>query len=377
VPAHAGSPTYTLLSGTDGLERAGTIWTELEDSCEASYFQTYALARAWYETLGPRVKARPQIVVLHENGTPVGLLPGCLTHVRGIQVITWMGLPDALDSGDVLFDARKASLPAGEFVREAVTLLKRANRLRPVLLSNVCADAIAYPPLDASFRQYRHGVIPVVTADCAPGSYEQTWSPSLRKSIRRRRNVLTREGGYRIETTELDDAASFEQLRHLCNLKIRQRKGAGLQLDLIDDDYFAFIRRQTQLGAAGVLSTLVFRDRVIAGMYDVVRGNTRYSVLLAFDPEYAAYSPGLVLGSHVVRDWICAGVTRTYNLGWGSDAYKYHWRPTEMPLTTFVDKGVAGTAILAAVRLRDLAAKTMRPHEAARRTARKPAPQDA
>ena len=356
--------SYTILSGPDGLEQARESWTELERRDGVSYFQTYALARAWYETLGGRVGAQPQIVVLHDGDTPVGLFPGCVTRVHGVRVLTWMGLPDVLDSADVLFDTQQTHVSADEFVSEAVSRLRRANRVQPLLLSNIRADAVAYPALSATLNSYRHGVVPVVTANCVPDSYEASLSKGLRKNLRRRRNALTRNGGFVIEDRELGDEASFELLRSLCDLKIKQRELAGLRVDLVGEEYVAFLRMQTELGTTGVLSTLVFDGKMIAGMYDVIRGAVRYGILLAYDPEYARYSPGLVLETQSMRGWLCAGVPRTYDLGWGSDAYKNHWRPTEWPLTTFVGKGPAGLAILAASKTRDLAKRATRPAKA-------------
>lgn len=369
--------SYAILSGPDGLEQARASWTELERRDGVSYFQTYALARAWYETLGARVDADPRIVVLHDGDVPVGLFPGCVTRVRGVRMLTWMGLPDALDSADVLFDPEHTHVSASEFVHEALARLRRANPFRPLLLSNVRADAIAYPALKATLNSYNHGVIPEITANCTPESYDQKLSKGHRKTVRRRVNALTRDGGFRIEDTALGDEASFELLRHLCDLKVRQRELAGLPVDLIGEEYIAFIRRQTELGTAGAISTLVFDGKVIAGLYDVIRGASRYGVLLAYDPDYATYSPGLVLDAHVMREWLCAGVPRTYDLGWGSDAYKHHWRPTEWTLSTFVDKGPAGLALLATSKARDLATRATRPDEAARRERHDPVPEQA
>ncbi len=336
--------SYTILSGPDGLEQARESWTELERRDGVSYFQTYALARAWYETLGGRVGAHPQIVVLHDGDAPVGLFPGCVTRVHGVRVLTWMGLPDVLDSADVLFDTQQTHVSADEFVCEAVSRLQRANRARPLLLSNIRADAVAYPALSATLNSYRHGVVPVVTGGGDPEFYEQTLSKGRQKAVHRQTHRLTRDGGFRFEEETLGDERSFDLLRHLCDLKVRQRELAGLSVDLIGGEYVAFIRRQTELGTEGVLSTLVFDEKVIAGTYDVIRGAARYGILLAYDPDYAAYSPGLVLDTHVMRDWLCSGVPRTFDLGWGGDSYKHHWRPTEWPLTTFVGKGPAGLA---------------------------------
>jgi len=164
--------------------------------------------------------------------------------------------------------------------------------------------------------------------------------------------VLEREGGIRYEEVVMGGEESYELLHHLLRLKSTQRAQAGKVADFLDETALAFYRRQTELGAEGRLATLTFAGRPIAGMYDIVRGNRRYSAVLAYDAEYSRYSPGLVLEANVVCGWLDSQTDGEYNFGWGDDAYKYHWKPTDRPLTTFVDRGLGGLAALSGMRLR-------------------------
>lgn len=357
---------YEIYRGSDAFRRARSCWRELEARCDASHFQTCALAEAWFEAYGSRAGAVPQILVLREGDETIGLFPGCVARVQGVRVITWLGLPEVLDSGDVLFDSGRSAVTADDFVVEAVTRLKRENRGLPLLLTNVRSDALAFPALSADCFRYSHGVIPEVIADDVPGSFDGRLSRSMQKTLRLKSNRLERDGGYTVEQVDLGMGSDFEPLQRLIELKVAQREAAGLKVEFDEREYFTFLRRQAELGARTQLSTLVFDGQAIAGTCDVERGDRRCLMLAAFDPRFSAYSPGLLLCWQVSRGWLDAAPGRVYSLGWGGDAYKYHWRPTEMPLCGFVGRGPAGIAIAAAIKTRDRATRLLRPGDAAR-----------
>jgi len=92
-------------------------------------------------------------------------------------------------------------------------------------------------------------------------------------------------------------------------------------------------------------------------------------VLIAYDPACAEYSPGNLLMWLVFQKCHELGLS-AYDLGWGSDKYKYCWKPVELPLATFVDRGPVGMTMKAIGHARDRYAQAKDPYEAARRMPR-------
>ena len=349
--------TYELHRGPEALRELRGEWEQLETATAAPYFQCWALAQAWTEILSHHVAGEPLVVVCRSAEKPVGIFPAARIRSRGLSLVTWLGIPHVQDSGDVLFDRSSPHVLADEFVEESVRILRDAARGAVLHLGHVREDAIAFPALSRLCWHHRRGVVPVARTEPDLQPYESCLSKQLRKSLRRQRNKMEREGGFRFEEVALDTEKGGELLRYLFDLKSAQRAQAGKTSDLLDEEALAFYRRQAQLGAQGRLSTLMFADKPVAGIFDIVQDVRRFSVLIAYDAEYARYSPGLVLDAHVLCDWLDSHDHAEYNFGWGDDAYKQHWRVTEIHLTTFVGKGPGGLAALSAMRLRDALAK--------------------
>lgn len=345
--------TYKLHRGADALNELRDEWVQLETTTAASYFQCWALAQAWTETLSHHVAGEPLVVVCRTAERPVGIFPAARIRSQGLPLVTWLGIPHVQDSGDVLFDESNPFVLADDFVGESLRMLREVARGAVLHFGHVREDAIAFPGLARACWHHRRGVVPVAHKELDSQPYEDCLSRQLRKTLRRKRNVLEREGGIRFEETVMGGEEGYELLGHLLRLKSAQRAQAGKPADFLDDRALAFYRRQTELGAEGRLATLMFADRPIAGMFDIVRGNRRYSAVLAYDAEYARYSPGLVLEANVVCGWLDSQVDGEYNFGWGDDAYKYHWKPVDRHLTTFVGRGPGGLAALSVMRLRN------------------------
>lgn len=344
--------TYELHRGLEALRGLRAEWERLDAATTAPYFQSWALAQAWTETLGQQVGCEPTVVVCRTADKTVGIFPAARIRRKGLSVLTWLGIPHVQDSGDVLFDRSNPDVLVEAFAHESLRVLQESIRGAVLHFGHVREDAVVFPALSGAFWQHGHGVVPVThnrvdALPCGDGLSKQ-----MRKSLRRKRNMMTREGGYLIDEIALGGEEGYELLSYLLNLKSAQRAQAGKPSDLLDEGALAFYRRQTELGADGRIVTLAFEGKPIAGMFDVVQHNCRYSIVLAFDAAYSRYSPGLVLEAEVVCGWLDTESEREFNFGWGDDAYKYHWHPTEKHLTTFIGKGPAGAAILSAMRLR-------------------------
>lgn len=359
-------PRYELLTGPAGLEDARTRWEDLANRSRASYFQTYAFAHAWYETLGQRAHASPRIVVLSDGDRAIGVFPACVVRLHGIPVVTWMGIPDAQDCGDALFDGTQTLVSADEFVDQSLSLLRKQDPLCPWLFLNVPDGGVASRVFESRMHGRRRGIIPIIDTSGDFEEYSAHLSRRRRANMRKCLNRLNTDGPYRFDSYLIQSEEGARRLDELFALKVRQRAEAGLPSELASESYRMFCQLHCECEPQGVVSVLLLNDRMIAGLYEIEYRDERIGVLTAYDPEYSRYSPGLTAEWLTIQRCFADG-TRDYNLGWGADAYKYYWNPREVQLTMYVNRGPVGRLLAAAATSRDRKAARSDEHEAVRR----------
>ncbi len=146
-------------------------------------------------------------------------------------------------------------------------------------------------------------------------------SPKRFKNIRRLEHKLDREEGP-LELTVGD--RSSEALQLLIRWKREQFRRTGLH-DVLHPAWSRalmeglFASHDPEL--SGLLITLRARGRVLAAHFGVRAGGVYHPWLAAYDPAFAAISPGLVFLSMAVRAMPEAGIHR-YELSGGSAHYK-------------------------------------------------------
>lgn len=93
---------------------------------------------------------------------------------------------------------------------------------------------------------------------------------------------------------------------------------------------------------AGVMATLRYGGRLAAAEFGLRTGGTLHGWIAAYNPDFAACSPGLVLQERLLERAAEAGVTRAV-LGTGESHYKRHYTTGHEPLS----EGIAIAAGLA------------------------------
>ncbi len=355
-----------ILTGPEGLLKAEEPWRALERSTTAGYFQTYAVARSWFETIGAPAGAVPLIVVCTDGDTPVGIFPACAIKLHGVPVITWMGIPDILDVGDVLYDTGAATAAVERFVEASLQELRKVHRLRPLLLANVRQDALAAPAFGRLLASQARGAICTIDTVGDLERYERGLSSNQRKKHRRHTRQLEAWGDVSVQTTSVTGMECEQILRPAFEMKRAQRAAQGLPSLLVTDAYLRCHAIQHQLGTQGLLTTLLLDDTPVAYSYDIVHAGMAYGLLTTYEVAYAHASPGTVLSWRLLKILSDLGVS-VWDWGWGLEPYKLSWNPTIVGLTTFVDRGVFGKALLGAIVTRNKLAALRDPHEAMRR----------
>lgn len=156
-------------------------------------------------------------------------------------------------------------------------------------------------------------------------------SPKRFKNLRRLDSKLERERGV-VELRAPDQDP--EALALLLGWKRDQFHRTGVHdvlgpawsRALIDE---AFAARDGEV--TGQLVTLRVDGRVVAGHFGLRSATTYHPWIAAFDPDFAAYSPGIVLLARAIRAMPALGLSR-YELSGGCGHYKAAFASEETPL---------------------------------------------
>jgi CelD/BcsL family acetyltransferase involved in cellulose biosynthesis len=156
-------------------------------------------------------------------------------------------------------------------------------------------------------------------------SWRELTNRSVRSNVSRGERDLATLGGTFSCCSSPDDAPAWlEKFR-----QVHRARQAELGRDsfLSNDQVAARFSRAISLLVvldAARLNALWLADRMIAGHISLHWRDTVTSYRIAFDHEYRALSPGIVLLSRIIDQAIAAG-SSTLDFGFGEDDYKQRW----------------------------------------------------
>lgn len=358
-----------LFQGDDALHDSASAWRTLEERTHASYFQTHSFARTWFETIGKPCHAGLRVVVAYEGDGPVGLFPATTVRLHGIPVLTWIGVPDAQDCGDVLFDLERDPHGLESFTTEALGLLRRSARFHQPLFLNVPQGGLAARVFDERLLRIERGAIPVLDTSGSYDAFCASLSRSRRSKMSRAVKHLDTAGETVVREAPVSSEEGAALLAELFDMKVRQRAQAKRLKTISFERQLDFCQRQCDQDACGTVFALLLQGTVIAGLFTVTHDSELVGVFTAYDPGHATLSPGMVLQWLMIRRCF-EGPAKRFNMGWGCDSYKLHWHPELIELAMYVGKGPAGRLLAFAVRALDRRAAFKDPTEAARRRLR-------
>jgi len=175
----------------------------------------------------------------------------------------------------------------------------------------------------ADFVSARSPVFGVRLATTAEAYFEALRgdSPKRFKNMRRLEHKLDREVGAIALTAPDRDPKAFELLMAW---KSDQFRRTGLH-DVLAPDWVRTLMQRLFVTEnqpmQGMLVTLRAGGRPVAAHFGVRAGSTFHPWIAAFDPEFAAYGPGVTLVSQAIRAMGRLGLT-SYDLSGGHDHYK-------------------------------------------------------
>ncbi|MFF4170975.1 GNAT family N-acetyltransferase [Streptomyces sp. NPDC001744] len=254
-----------------------------------------------------RVRPRSRVAVWWEGDEPVGFFP----YEKGP-----LGRGRALGYG--VSDSQGAVLRPG--LRPDARALLRHCGLASWEFDNLEAGQPVFAP--AAADSFASPVIDVREGYAAYEALLRVRSPTfLRTTLAKERRLARRaDGGTRFVFDERDPAA----LRTLMEWKSAQYRRTGRRDRFAQEWITTLVRRLHERrtpGCSGVLSVLYAGERPVAAHFGLRSATVLSCWFPSYDPEFAKYSPGLVLHLRMAEAAAEAGIG-TLDLGRGDAEYK-------------------------------------------------------
>ncbi|MFF3845350.1 GNAT family N-acetyltransferase [Streptomyces sp. NPDC002328] len=264
-----------------------------------------------------RVRPRTRVAVVYEGREPVGFLP----HERGL-----LGQGHALAYG--VSDAQGAVLSPG--IGLGPDELMRACSLSSFAFDNLEAEQGLFTRYAAA--EYASFVIDVEKGYETYESVLRAQSPKFLKTTLAKERRLGRQAGpLRFVFDEREPAA----LRTLMAWKSAQYRRTGRR-DRFAQQWITRLVHRLASGTrapdcSGTLSVLYAGDRPVAAHFGLRSTTVLACWFPAYDPEFAKYSPGLVLHLRMAEAAAAEGIG-LLDLGRGAAEYKDSLRTGELPV---------------------------------------------
>lgn len=283
---------------------------------ERSSFQSPAWFDAWFATFQPAgIECCVAVIRKAEGGQPLFLLPLVRERCYGLTVLT---LPDrgvsdyhsALVSPEFtpdrdtmgrLWGALVAMLPPADILSIERVLPEDAARMGTAHLMRPSRHAAHALPIDADFEAIR----------------EHRFDPSTSRRLVKNRRKLDHKG--RLEFDFVTGPDALPELDHLLEWR-RQRFQ-----DVNDDNATAvqrtFYRQLVSQGNLARVGRLRLDDELVAGCLGLIEGNGIHVLVIAYNPQFANWAPGLLMVESCIAAAEKMGLT-VFDLTIGDESYK-------------------------------------------------------
>jgi CelD/BcsL family acetyltransferase involved in cellulose biosynthesis len=336
------------LTAADELVPLAGAWDRLVlGAPRPSPFLLHAWVTAWLRHFGAAIDLH--VHVAWRDGVLVGALPLMERRRIGLRIAEFVGDHGyGVQLADVLAAPEDQTVPAA--------LLQHARRARPgcVDLRTVPGDGVLATTAQSTIRLVERLEAPVLDLRGGLDTALATLGSRKRADLRRRRRRLEEHGAVTVTVartpaelaTALEDAFRVHQLRWT---------------DRFDGSNFGGVHGRrfhravlAALAEAGLprILTLAVNGRAIAFHYAFALRDRWYLHRLAFDPAFAAYSPGVLVTLAALESAAAEGFAWVEFLG-GADQYKLDLAAVPAPL--FEAVGMAASPVGRAYAARRLA----------------------
>ncbi|MEX1223744.1 MAG: GNAT family N-acetyltransferase [Pirellulales bacterium] len=350
------SYTVRILDSLPALAAYAPRWDDLWRRADVAFptLRAEFLAQ-WIEQFAPRSTIR--LMVVEEGDTAVAALP--LVGRRFKRMIPAGGLPSNgwTAAGELLMDCKGDTAAVGELL---------AGALRQLPWPFLCLQPVHYQAprwqalltaLSALGMSSQTRPIYTIGAVRFPGdweTYQASWSKKHRRNMQRDLRRLHAAGPTEFEDHLAPAVAEVSGLmRAGFEIEDRSWKGAAGTSVLRGEQLAEFYIRQAEaMAGLGCLRIHFLRHagRRIAFQYGWFAKQTYFSPKIAYDPDFAHFSPGQLLTGHVLRLCCDSQPQPVYDFHGDATAAVARWTNASYPVGGVIIplKPVVGGAILRA-----------------------------
>jgi len=254
-----------------------------------------------------RARANARVAVAEEDGKIQAFIPYQLGERKIAMPIEgrWGGL-DGLVSSNMPLDVRSVVRQAG---------------LRGWRFFHAPAEQEALAP--HRYRYNYHGTtVPIIDLSTGYDAYISSMSEAVKKRVSRTA-TYRRALGRKVGPVTFDwNSSSLEHLDQLLTWKSGQHD--SVREWLADPLSLKFVRDLAVTKSddcSGLISVLYAGERPIAILLSLRRNQTLSTWFPGYDPDFARFSPGMIMWLAVAEEAARQGVTRI-DFGYGEDSYK-------------------------------------------------------
>ncbi len=320
--SHHGSPSARIVTSFDGTGLNEQSWNDLAACGPSSVFQTYQWARSWWTAYGDRYE--PLFVVAAEAGHTSGLAALVVDSSTMGRVVRFLG-----DGRADYCDLLAADNPG--CVAAIVRAVRDYGHWDVLDLGNVPAASPTAELIVAAAKDLGLQLLAEEQFVCPTliirGHEAEARQIASKPSLRRRRQYFQRRGS--LVCRDLTSAADVEPcLAPFFAQHIARWHGTTTPSLFHEAATQLFYRDLTARldGTGWLLFSLVELDgHPIATHYGFDFNDVQIWYKPAFDPEFAAGSPGVVLVQHLIQRAVATN-RREFDFTIGDELFK--WRFT-------------------------------------------------
>ena len=322
MPAAAASQSSSMvIRSLEGIESLRTLWGNLL-SGEAAPFQTFGWNLAWYRHYGDAYDEICVFVSSNQRAVFPMFRRGNFLRFAGDQICDYQDVI-ATDPAH----ARAGFEELLDWSRSRGLSLQLSRLSTAGLLYPIVQDQIAwtgwYEPVEKTL------------GPCPTFTVRQSAEETLNHLPRKYRAEIRRQGrrlesdfpGVKLEVTRAPDN-QIEQLDRM--VEFHRSQFARVGVNPLEDGRFVKLLSEicNDPDVGFRLARMGNEETTMAEDFTFVRGRRFYGFLMAFNREYARYSPGTVMLRNRLERLVKAGV-ETFDFLCGPEEYKYRFATDE------------------------------------------------
>lgn len=330
---------FNMVIFSSFTEQLKNIWTVFEDNYSWNPFYTYPWISFWQNTIGePLYKILPQIVVVKQGESVLGIFPFAITRRNGIKVLEWIGGIHADYTGPLLtpnfekvfpnfcifWDKLLISMPACDVIH---------LRRQPKTIGNIENPFVSSFKVSISENAYQASL---------NGTWLEYYNSRIKKKIRadsrRQRNRLEELGEVKfiVANSTMDEG---DIIKNMIIQKRQRYRDTGIN-DMLaikeHRDFYLGLSEQKFIHFQLHCASLMVDNKIIATHVGLVNENYFYYLMPAnLGGDWNRYSPGRLLLENLL-EWAYKEKLLLFDFTIGAESYKKEWCDLEIKLFEYL-----------------------------------------